>query len=118
MEIVFKTKRLQTEFNDEKKLSKNRGKIQAKLIMRRLTQLRAAPSLQTMRNLPGRWHELIGDKSGWISADLDGKNRLIFEPATDPIPATVDGGLDWSQLTAVRILGVLDTHERKNRKPV
>ena len=118
MEIIFKTQRLRTEFNDERKLTKNRGTKQAKLIMRRMLQLSAAPSLQTMRSLPGRWHALTGDKAGWISADLDGKNRLIIEPATDPVPATADGGLDWTQVTAVRILGVLDTHERKNRKPV
>lgn len=118
MEIVFKSQRLQAEFNDEKKLTKNRGKKQATIIMRRLTQLRAAPSLQTMRTLPGRWYKLTSDKAGWILADLDGKNRLIVEPATDPAPTTAEGGLDWVQVTAVKILGVLDTHERKNRKPV
>ena len=118
MEIVFKTKRLKAEFNDEKQLSKNRGKKQTKLIMGRMTQLSAAPSLQTMRNIPGRWHELTGDKAGWISADLDGKNLLIIEAATDPVPTTADGGLDWIQVTAVRVLGVLDTYERKNQKPI
>lgn len=41
-----------------------------------------------------------------------------FNAATDPVPTTADGGLDWIQVSAVRILGVLDTHERKNRKPV
>ena len=28
----------------------------------------------------------------------------------DPIPLKDDGGLDWTQVTKVRILGVEDTH--------
>lgn len=52
------------------------------------------------------------------SLDLNGQNRLVFEPNHEPIPKTDDGGLDWSKVTAVTIRGVLDTHESKNKKPV
>lgn len=44
-------------------------------------------------------------------AYLDHPYRLIFESADEPIPTKSDGGIDWTKVTAVRILGVEDTHE-------
>ena len=49
-------------------------------------------------------------KSKQFSVDLDHPYRLIFEPE-EPIPRKDDGGIDWSQVTTVVILGVEDTHE-------
>jgi len=42
--------------------------------------------------------------------DLDHPYRLIFVPDHNPVPKREDGGLDWSRVTAVIILGVEDTH--------
>ncbi len=64
-----------------------------------------------MRNLPGRCHELLYDRAGQLSLDLDRPYRLIFAPAHEPIPVKSDGGLDWKEVTAIKILGVEDTHE-------
>jgi hypothetical protein len=64
-----------------------------------------------MRNLPGRCHELREDRAGQLSLDLDHPYRLIFEPADNPIPLKPDGGIDWKKVTAIRIIGVEDTHE-------
>lgn len=67
--------------------------------------------LSDIRNLPGpRCHELTGDREGQLSVDLDHPYRLLFEPADDPIPIKPDMGLDWTRVTAVRILEVTDTH--------
>ena len=43
--------------------------------------------------------------------DLDHPYRLILEPANVPAPRKPDGGLDWTEITAVMIIGVEDTHE-------
>lgn len=83
----------------------------AKLIRRRLDDLRAAANLEVMRNLPGRCHELKGDRAGQLSLDLDGPYRLIFCPEHDPVPIKNDGGLDWSQVTTVVMIEVVDTHD-------
>ena len=64
-----------------------------------------------MRYLPGRCHELKGNRADQLSLDLDGPYRLIFEPAHDPIPRRPDKGLDWTRVTAVRILEVVDYHD-------
>ena len=111
MDIVFKNKKLEKECNDQRLLEKNHGADRAKRIRRRLDNLRAANVLEDMRNLPGRCHELRHDRALQLSLDLDHPYRLIFEPANEPIPTKPDSGLDWNKVTAVRILGVEDTHE-------
>lgn len=87
------------------------GAIRAKRIRQRLDDLRAAEVLEDMRHVPGRCHELKGDRAGQLSLDLDHPYRLIFEPANAPVPTKEDGGLDWTKVTAVIIIGVVDTHD-------
>jgi proteic killer suppression protein len=79
--------------------------------MQRLDEIRAANTLEDLRCLPqARCHELVGDRKGQVSVDLNHPYRLIFVPANDPAPTRPDGGLDWGRVTAVLILGVEDTH--------
>lgn len=111
MEIVFATNRLCDECSSFNLLVRHYGERQAKKIRRRLDDLRAAATLDEMRYIGGRCHELKGDRQGQLSLDLVHPYRLVFEAANEPIPRKPDGGLDWKQVTAVRILGVEDTHE-------
>ncbi|MEE3716750.1 killer suppression protein HigA [Tumidithrix elongata RA019] len=111
MDIFFQDKKFAKSCNNQKLLIKEHGLDRASRIRRRLDDLSGAVSLVTMRDLPGRCHELRGDRAGQLSLDLDGPYRLIFEPANDPIPKKLDGGIDWTQVTAVRIIGVDNTHE-------
>jgi plasmid maintenance system killer protein len=111
MDIVFKDDKFEKECNNQRLLEKNQGAVRAKRIRRQLDDLRAADVLEDMRNLPGRCHELLYDRAGQLSLDLDHPYRLIFEPANESIPTKPDGGLDWKNVTAVKILGVEDTHE-------
>lgn len=64
-----------------------------------------------MRNLPGRCHELRGDRACQVSLDLRGQYRLLFVPVHDPIPRMSNGGMSWTQVTAIEIIGVEDTHD-------
>lgn len=111
MDIIFSTKKLQKVANDGRLLKKTYGERQAALIRQRLDELRAADVLDDLRLLPqARCHELIGDRKGQLSVDLVHPYRLILEPADNPFPQKPDGGLDWCQVTAVKIVGVEDTH--------
>lgn len=110
MKIAFDDRRLAKECSDYRRLVRRQGERRAKLIRRRLGQLRAAMTLTDLRYLPGaRCHELTGDRAGQLSVDLDHPYRLIFV-AAEPVPTKADGGLGWNQVTAVIILGVEDTH--------
>lgn len=112
MDILFCQKRLKKLCNNHKSLIRRYGQRRADAIRRRLDELRAASSLWDLRYLPQtRCHELKGNRSGQLSVDLDQPYRLIFRPATHPIPAKADGGLDWNKITAVEIIGIEDTHE-------
>ncbi len=111
MDITFDSEKFQRECNKHNLLQRRHGQRRAKRIRQRLDDLRAANTLEDMRRLPGRCHELRGNRSGQLSLDLDHPYRLIFEPANDPIPRKADGGLDRTKITAVIIIGVEDTHE-------
>ena len=98
--------------NDSKLAVRRLGPRRARLLRRRLDELKAMAVLDDMRHLPApRCHELRGNLSGKLSVDLGHPYRLIFEPANEPLPTKADGGLDWSRVTAIRLLGIEDTHE-------
>lgn len=112
LSIEFRTRKLEKQFNSQAALLKAFGKKRAKRISIVMTSLRAAPNLGTFcppYSPPHRCHELTGNLKGKLSLDLDDPYRLLIEPAMDP-PTNEDGGLDWSQVTAIRILGIEDTH--------
>lgn len=114
MDISFKNKKLAKSFNEGAQLQKIHGSLRAKKIRIRMTELRAARSLKDFwppKSPPARCHELPeGQRSGQLSVDLDHPYRLVFIPDHDPVPMLKDGGLDWSQVTAIKILAVEDTH--------
>lgn len=87
------------------------GPNRARRISQRLHELKAADVLADIAPLPCRCHELIGNRAGQLSVNLDHPYRLIFIPANNPVPKKPDGGLDWSKVTAIQIIGVEDTHE-------
>lgn len=87
------------------------GPATARRIGRVLQQLEAAETLAEMAALPQvRCHELKADRDEQISLDLGHPLRLILEVAMDPTPRKPDGGLDWGSVTAVVVIGVVDTH--------
>lgn len=47
---------------------------------------------------------------GQLAVDLKHPQRLIFQPDDDPVPRKADGGLDWSLVTRVMILEIVDYH--------
>jgi len=111
LDIIFEKNKFKKECNDDKLLVRRYGSKRAKLINRRLDEIRAAKNLEILRTLPGpRLHEYSGNYKGLLSVDLDGPYRLIIEPANNPIPKKEDGGLDWSKVTAARIKGIIDPH--------
>lgn len=111
MKIVFTSERAAAEFNDFKQLSRRYGPENAKRIRRRLDDLRAAANFAELHSLfGGRLHPLRADRAGQFALDVRHPQRLLLEPADDPLPLKPDGGLDWSLVTVARILGVEDYH--------
>jgi proteic killer suppression protein len=111
VDILFKERKLEKQCNRHSELVWAHGPRRAQLIRARLDALRAATCLEDLRNVSGRLHELRGDRRNQLSFDLDHPYRLIFAPDHNPVPSKEDGGMDWVRVTAVKILGIVDTHE-------
>jgi proteic killer suppression protein len=115
LNISFRNGKLEKEINEGVRLDRVHGALRAQKIRLRMAVLRAAANLMVFwppKSGPDRCHELTGGKrKGQLSVDLDHPYRLIFIPDHDPIPVREDGGLDWSQVTAIKIMGIENTHE-------
>ena len=111
MLIVFPSEKLQKLFNSSRDLARKYGPENARKLRSRLDDLEVARSLEEMRDLPGRTHELHGGRAGTFAIDLSKGWRLIFEPGENPPPRKPDGGLDWSRIDSIRILNVEDYHD-------
>lgn len=111
MDISFKNRKLEKEFSNDKALIRKYGSEQAKKIQRRLFELQAAEHLGVLWAVPQvRAHELTGNLAGHISLDIKHPYRLLIKPDYKHPPRNMDGGLDWSKITKVKILRVEDTH--------
>jgi toxin HigB-1 len=111
VDILFGDQKLAKVCGSDSLLIRKYGPMRAKLFRHCLVQFRAAENLEVLRWLPQvRCHELKGDREGTLAVDLGHPYRLIFEPANNPIPRKTDGGLDWTSVTVIRVLGVEDYH--------
>ncbi|MHB8762301.1 MAG: type II toxin-antitoxin system RelE/ParE family toxin [Coriobacteriia bacterium] len=110
MEIAFATTKLEKNLATESARSRKFGAEAAKLLYRRMVQLHDAPNAHVMLTLPGRCHELSGDRKGQLAVEVTKGLRLVFEPSEHPPPLKDDGGLDLAAITAITILEVTDYH--------
>ncbi|MEO8972151.1 MAG: type II toxin-antitoxin system RelE/ParE family toxin [Ktedonobacteraceae bacterium] len=112
MKILFQDRTLEKAYNNMSLLIRKYGPKRAKLLKRRLDDLEDVENLGEMHLLPqARCHELKGNRAGTLAVDLDHPYRLIFEPANDPVPRKPDGGLDWTEITVIRVLTMEDYHD-------
>jgi plasmid maintenance system killer protein len=113
MDILFKRKKDYDLANNESRLQqKFKGNPRrSKLIRARLDELADADNLAVMRHLPqAHCHELKGRRSGQLAVKLDKGFRMVFDVANDPVPRKPDDGLDWSKVTAIRIIELAEDY--------
>lgn len=110
MEVLFADQKVQRVCSNERRLTAQYGKVGAKKVSLRLQQLSAAATLEDMRNLPGRCHELTDNREGQLAVDLDHPRRLVFKPTLNPAPSKPDGGLDWDAVESITVIEIVDYH--------
>lgn len=110
MDVTFDDVKLERLVASAGQLRRKYGDKQATRIQTRVTALRAATCVDDLRPpLPGRWHELTANWTEHWSGDLDHPYRLIVRPV-EPVPRKDDGGVDWTAVTSVAVVGIVDTH--------
>lgn len=110
MDLTFYNKKLEKLANDYRKCQKDLGSIRAKIFIKRLNDLKDAETLEDVRFLPGRYHELSENRKGLWACDLDHPYRLIFKPHENPIPCSPDGKYLWIEIRGVEIIEIVDYH--------
>lgn len=111
MKVEFLDARLKRSCEDKATRQRLYQKAASDKLASRLDDLSAAATMETMRQLPGNWEELTGDRKGQFSCRLDKKLRLVIRPTKQPLPAKPDGGLDWAAIDAVTVLEVVNYHD-------
>jgi len=110
MEISYANSRIRKICTDDKVTRKELG-ASAKFLRERLDDMLLAENLEELRTFPGNYHELTGDRKGQIACNITGRLRLIFTPDHESNITKPDGGLDWSKVTAVMNLEIVDYHQ-------
>jgi proteic killer suppression protein len=110
VEITFTDKKLEKLANDDRKRLAAMGKKRAERFKLRLDDLMGAENLEAVRNLPGNYHELTGNRKGQWACDLDQPYRLIFTPQERPIPTDADGKYIWLEILGVEVIEIVDYH--------
>ena len=104
------TKKMEKLANNDREAVRKLGQRCASLFKTRLDDLKAASTLEDARYLPGRYHELKGDRKGQWACDLEHPYRLIFEAHDKPIPTNTAGQYIWLEIKGVEIIEITDYH--------
>ena len=110
MDVTYNNKDRKKYAEDARFSIKKLGERRSTLYLQRINDLMAAETLEAVRNLPGRYHELRENRKGQWACDLDQPYRLIFEPHEKPIPTNPDGQYIWIEIKGVEILEIDNYH--------
>jgi len=111
MRVDFRTRKLAKDCDNDQSRKRAFGMTRAKKIQMRLSSLLAATSLEDLRNAPGHFHELTGDRKGQFASDLDGPHRLVFEPVLTEEQRKIHmDGFVWSRITHIQVMSIEDYH--------
>ena len=113
MDITFRDKSLKKYANDDRLAIRKLGAKRAQVFKSRLDDLRAAESLEDVRHLPGRYHELAENRKGQWACDLDHPYRLVFTPHEEPVPSDKHGRYLWIEIKGVEIVEIANYHKEK-----
>ena len=104
MEIIFADKNLERCATDAAYALRYLGQKRAKCFTNRLGNIRVAGNFEDLRNMPGHFHELSGNRKGEWACDLGQPYRLIVK-GSEPNKIVI-----WSMVTTAEIIEIVDYH--------
>lgn len=105
MKIEFADKNLERCSWDEAFALRFMGKKRANLYRIRIRSIDAAVNFDDLKNYPGNFHELVGNRKGEWACSLDQPYRLIIK-GSEPDKVVV-----WSEVIDATILEIVDYHK-------
>jgi toxin HigB-1 len=109
LEIRYKDKKLHELCTNHQAAVKKLGSDGARKLQARLADLEAAVRVSDVQT--GKPHVLSGDRAGQIALNLAGGWRLVLAAAHEPNPQLASGGIDWQQVSIIRIEYIGDYHD-------
>ncbi len=109
LELRFKDKKVRELCERQQAAERKLGPVCARKLRARLSDLESAARVSDL--IAGRPHPLSGDRAGQLAVDLAGGTRLVFSADHDPCPTRPDGGIDWTQVTAICIEFIGNYHD-------
>ena len=111
MELSFKNSKLAKVLTSEREILRHYGSDNGRRIARRLQNIADAATIEELSKLPQtRVHQLTGDRHEQFSVDVKHPYRLILVNNHEEAPRKADGGLDWTRITKVQLIEIVDTH--------
>lgn len=111
MDILFRSKKLETLCHDLSFATGALGAPCARKLFGRLADLDAAQHLAIAPSLPGRFHALKADRAGQYAFHLAGGVRLVIAPAKNPVPRLPDGSANLVEVTAICVVFIGNYHD-------
>jgi toxin HigB-1 len=112
MDLSFATRKLERELSDERTMKKAYGE-RSRPLQNRIAVLVAAEKLADVPKGPPGWLEqLKADRDEQFSVVLSKNWRLISVVDHNPIPRLGDGGIDLNRVTAIKLIEVVDYHQK------
>lgn len=110
MEYDYISKKLRKQLSSSSEIKKSFGE-RAKLICQRLDEVDSSPNLAILMSLPGPdCHRLSGQRKNHWSLRISGNYRIIFEILDDPIPMKSETEIDYTKVTRILIVEIIDYH--------
>ncbi len=114
MEINYRNQKLKKLVSNPRELTKDYGDDVSKAVAKRIKDMEASETLsEYMMCYSGKCKQLTGGRKGQFSVRLDRGVRLVFAPDEQETPRKPDGGLDWSKITKIKILEIVNYHRKR-----
>lgn len=108
MELAFESKELREICQNEQEMVRQLGAALSEALKRRLSDLRAAPSV---RDLPAGEPRIVdAGHSECMVINLDRMRRLVFAANHIKNPTAADGSVDWTRVSRIKILRIEEGH--------
>lgn len=105
LKIEFRDKDLEMCAIDEAYAIRRMGQKRAKIYQKRVKHIMAANDFADLKNFPGRFHELLGNRKGQWACDLDQPYRLIIK-GSEPNNVII-----WAEVIEAEVLEIVDYHK-------